>query len=66
LELSGSLNSYFPSLSTTEMQWVVSCFGPRGEENIMNANLTSMEKEHLLKISSDTMLNFKLYESQID
>lgn len=40
-----SLKSYFPSLSTTEMEWeVLPRNGPCGEENIKNANLTSTKK----------------------
>ncbi|CAI6354382.1 unnamed protein product [Macrosiphum euphorbiae] len=66
LTLSRNLKSYFPSLLTTEIQWVVSLYGPCGEENIKNANLSSTEKEQLLEISSDTTLKSKLYMSEND
>ncbi|KAL4104473.1 hypothetical protein QTP88_019771 [Uroleucon formosanum] len=66
LTLSRNLKSYFPSLPTTEIQWVVSLYGPCGEENIKNANLSSTEKEQLLEISSDTTLKSKFYMSEND
>jgi hypothetical protein len=66
LTLSRNLKSYFPSLQTTEIQWVVSLYGSCGEENIKNANLSSTEKEQLLEISSDTTLKSKFYMSEYD
>jgi hypothetical protein len=66
LTLFRKLKSYFPSLLTIEIQWVVSLYGPCGEENIKNANLTSTEKEHLLEISSNTTLKSKFYTSEND
>jgi len=57
LTLSQNLKSYFPSLLTTEIHWIVSLYyGLHGEKNIKNSNLPSTEKEHLLEISSDTTL----------
>lgn len=51
---SQSLRNYFPTLSMTDIQWVVQFYGPSGEENIENANLTSTKKERPLEISSNT------------
>jgi hypothetical protein len=53
MTLSRSFKSYFSSLSTTEIQWVISFYyGPCEEENIKNIYLTSTGKEHLLEILS--------------
>lgn len=64
--LSRSLKYYFPTFSIIEEQWVILCYGLRGEENIKNLNLPSMAKKDLLEIELDAMLKYKLYESQID
>lgn len=66
LALFQNLQNYFPSLSTIEMQWVVSSYGLCEKENIENANLSSKEKDNLLEISSKTMLKSAFYESQIN
>jgi hypothetical protein len=66
LTLSRNLKSYFPSLRTSEIQLIVSLYGPCGEENIKNVNLYSTEKEQLLEISSDITLKSKIYMSEHD
>lgn len=66
LTLSRSLKSYIPSLQTTDIQWVVSLYDPCGKENTKNENFTSLEKENLTEISSNTTLKSKFYESEND
>lgn len=43
---------------------IIVLFGSCGEKNIKNANLTSTEKDYLLEISPNTILQPKLYMSE--
>lgn len=57
------LIKYFPSVSTAEIQWVISPFGHSGEENLQSAaGLTNEEREQLIDIHTNSLLNAKFVE----
>jgi hypothetical protein len=52
------LKKYLPSISTNGIQWVISPFGASDEHNTnITSDLTCVEKEELIGVSSDTTLN---------
>lgn len=64
--LQTSVTKYFPSLSISGIEWVISPFGVSGEENIQNAaDLTFDEKNELLDLSSDSTMKAKFLDSSI-